>query len=76
MPRYFPVTGGIDDNVLVPFFTSFPGLAWAILGTVWFGVTSQAVIIVQLLIVLPFALVNVADTEQKRSSICRRRAAW
>ncbi|SMH32711.1 ABC transporter permease [Mesorhizobium australicum] len=61
MPRYWPSTGGIVDNILVPFFSSFPGLAWAILGTVWFGVTSQAVIIVQFFIVLPFALVNVAE---------------
>jgi NitT/TauT family transport system permease protein len=61
MPRYLPSTSGIVDNILVPFFSSFPGLAWAILGTVWFGVTTQAVIVVQFFIVLPFALVNVAE---------------
>ncbi|MGO4842282.1 hypothetical protein AB4144_59450, partial [Rhizobiaceae sp. 2RAB30] len=61
LPRYVPWAGGIVDDVLVPFFSSFPGIAWAILGTVWFGVTSQAVLIVQILIILPFALVNVAE---------------
>ncbi|WP_442581134.1 ABC transporter permease [Mesorhizobium sp. ASY16-5R] len=61
LPRYLPWLGGIVDDVLVPFFSSFPGIAWAILGTVWFGVTSQAVLIVQVLIILPFALVNVAE---------------
>lgn len=61
MPRYVPATSGIVDDILVPFFSSFPGLAWAILGTVWFGVTTQAVIVVQFFIVLPFALVNVAE---------------
>ncbi|BCH29344.1 sulfonate ABC transporter [Mesorhizobium sp. L-8-10] len=61
MPRYLPSTGSIVDNILVPFFSSFPGLAWAILGTVWFGVTTQAVILVTFLIILPFALVNVAE---------------
>lgn len=61
LPRYVPWTGGIVDDVLVPFFSSFPGIAWAILGTVWFGVTSQAVLLVQILIILPFALVNVAE---------------
>lgn len=61
LPRYVPWTGSIIDNVLIPFFTSFPGIAWAILGTIWFGVTSTAVLIVQILIVLPFALVNVAE---------------
>lgn len=61
LPRYVPWFGGIVDDVLVPFFSAFPGIAWAILGTVWFGVTSQAVLIVQILIILPFALVNVAE---------------
>jgi sulfonate transport system permease protein len=61
LPRYLPWVGGIVDDVLVPFFSSFPGIAWAILGTVWFGVTWQAVMIVQILIILPFALVNVAE---------------
>jgi NitT/TauT family transport system permease protein len=61
LPRLLPWTGGIVDYVLVPFLSSFPGIAWAILGTVWFGVSSQAVLIVQVLIVLPFALVNVAE---------------
>ena len=61
LPRYLPWTGGIVDDVLAPFFSSFPGIAWAILGTIWFGVTTQAVLIVQILIVLPFALVNVAE---------------
>ena len=61
MPRYLPVTSGIVDGVLIPLFSSFPSLAWAILGTVWFGVTATAVVMVQLLIVLPFVLVNVAE---------------
>jgi sulfonate transport system permease protein len=61
LPRYIRWTGGIVDNILVPFFSSFPGIAWAILGTIWFGVTSQAVLFVQVLIILPFALVNVAE---------------
>jgi sulfonate transport system permease protein len=61
LPRYVPLLGGIVDDVLVPFFSSFPGIAWAILGTVWFSVSSEAVLIVQTLIILPFALVNAAE---------------
>ena len=61
LPRYVRWTGGIVDNMLVPFFSAFPGIAWAILGTIWFGVTSQAVVFVQVLIILPFALVNVSE---------------
>lgn len=61
LPRYLPLTGGIVDDVLAPFLSAFPGIAWAILGTVWFGVTPRAVLVVQILIILPFALVNVAE---------------
>lgn len=61
LPRYVPWAGGIVDDILVPFFSSFPGIAWAILGTVWFGINSGAVLIVQVLIILPFSLVNVAE---------------
>lgn len=61
LPRYLPWTGTIVDSLMIPFFTAFPGIAWAILGTVWFGVTSTAVLIVQILIVVPFALVNASE---------------
>src|SRR5262245_43914751 len=39
LPRYVPWTRGIVDDVLIPFFTSFPAVAWAILGAVWFGMS-------------------------------------
>ncbi|MDH7796927.1 MULTISPECIES: ABC transporter permease [unclassified Beijerinckia] len=61
LPRYFPWLGGIVDDVLVPFFTSFPAIVWAILGTVWFGLTGTAILIVQTLIIFPFCLVNVTE---------------
>ncbi|MCW5771247.1 MAG: ABC transporter permease subunit [Rhodospirillaceae bacterium] len=60
-PRYVPWTQGIVDDVLVPLFTSFPAVAWAIIGSVWFGVTPTAIIVVQTLIILPFCLVNVSE---------------
>ena len=61
LPRYVPWTGGIVNDVLVPFFTSFPAIIWAILGTVWFGLTSVAILLVQILIIFPFCLVNVTE---------------
>src|SRR5262245_46590745 len=57
LPRYLPWTGGIVDDVLVPFFSSFPAIIWAILGTVWFGLSSTAILLVQTLIIFPFCLV-------------------
>lgn len=61
LPRYVPWTGGIVDDVLVPFFNSFPAIIWAILGTIWFGLTSTAILLVQTLIIFPFCLVNVTE---------------
>jgi ABC-type nitrate/sulfonate/bicarbonate transport system permease component len=61
LPRYVPWTGGIVDDVLVPFFNSFPSIIWAILGTIWFGLSSTAIMLVQTLIIFPFCLVNVTE---------------
>jgi NitT/TauT family transport system permease protein len=61
LPRYLPWTGGIVNDVLIPLFTSFPAVAWAIIGSVWFGVNATSIVIVQTLIILPFCLVNVAE---------------
>ena len=61
LPRYLPALGGVVDDVLIPFFGAFPSIVWAILGTVWFGVTPTAVVMVQTLIVIPFCLVNVSE---------------
>jgi ABC-type nitrate/sulfonate/bicarbonate transport system permease component len=61
LPRYALALGGVVDDVLIPFFGSFPSIVWAILGTVWFGVSTSAVLLVQVLIILPFCLVNVSE---------------
>lgn len=61
LPRYVPAASGVVEDILIPFFGAFPSIIWAILGTVWFGVTSTAVVIVQMLIVMPFCLVNVSE---------------
>ncbi len=61
LPRYVPWTQGIVDDVLIPLFNSFPAVAWAIIGSVWFGVTPLAIVLVQTVIILPFCLVNVSE---------------
>jgi ABC-type nitrate/sulfonate/bicarbonate transport system permease component len=61
LPRYVPWSQGIVDDILIPLFNSFPAVAWAIIGSVWFGVNATAIIIVQILIILPFCLVNVSE---------------
>ncbi len=61
LPRYFPWTRMLIERVIVVVFNSVPGSIWAILGAVWFGLTFQATLIVQVLIIIPFTLVNVSE---------------
>ena len=61
LPRYVAWTSTLINEVLITFFNSFPGIAWSILGSIWFGLTFQATLVVQILIILPFTLVNVAE---------------
>ena len=61
LPRYVRWTSTLVNEVLITFFNSFPGIAWSILGSIWFGLTFQATLFVQILIILPFTLVNVAE---------------
>ena len=44
LPRYVKWAGIVDD-VLVPFFNSFPAIIWAIIGTIWFGLSSAIMVI-------------------------------
>jgi NitT/TauT family transport system permease protein/sulfonate transport system permease protein len=60
---------------------SFPGVGWAILGVMWFGVSNGTVIFIQVAIVLPFCLIAVlegfrqidAELEEMGRSFTRRR---
>ncbi len=61
LPRYFDWTASIVDDVLVVFFSAFPGIVWGILGAIWFGFTFHATVIVEILIILPYSMVNVSE---------------
>ena len=56
---FFPV---LDDAIygrLAPFMNSFPGIGWAFLALIWFGINSNAVIFTSASAMLPLALINV-----------------
>ncbi|HWG03807.1 MAG TPA: ABC transporter permease subunit [Beijerinckiaceae bacterium] len=61
LPRYVAWTSTLVNEIVITFLNSFPGIAWSILGSIWFGLTFQATLVVQILIILPFTLVNVAE---------------
>ncbi|MFL6795951.1 MAG: ABC transporter permease [Xanthobacteraceae bacterium] len=54
------VTAVLEQRVLV-ILNGFPSAGWAILGVVWFQVTTGTVIFIEVAIVLPFCLVNALE---------------
>ena len=61
LPRWLPVTDLIVSARVQPFLNSFPSVGWAILAVIWFGNSTPSVMFVQVAILTPFCLVNVAE---------------
>ena len=61
LPRYVPAVHDFIHERVKPLLNSFPSLGWALLGTIWFGVSSTAVIFIQVAILTPFALINISE---------------
>ena len=57
--RAMPVLEGIIERRILTFLNSFPSVGWAILGVVWFKISTPTVLFIQTAIVLPFCLINV-----------------
>jgi NitT/TauT family transport system permease protein len=57
--RYIPLLRGLLVDRLLPFVNAFPSIGWAIAGMYWLGVSTSAVIFVEVAIVLPFTTITV-----------------
>ena len=57
--RAMPALEGIIERRILTFLNSFPSVGWAILGVVWFKISTPTVLFIQTAIVLPFCLINV-----------------
>ncbi|MGE4239818.1 ABC transporter permease [Ramlibacter sp.] len=53
---------------ILPFLNSFPSMGWAVLAVLWFGVSTTGVVFVEVAILLPFALINLAAGLQEIDS--------
>ena len=70
----------IEQRLLL-ILNSFPSVGWAILGVVWFKVSNTTVIFIEVMIVLPFCLINAlegfrqidAELEEMGQSLSRSR---
>lgn len=56
--RYAPVLRAFIVNRFMPFMNAMPALGWAIIGLFWFHVSNSGVIFVEVVILLPFVMIN------------------
>jgi NitT/TauT family transport system permease protein/sulfonate transport system permease protein len=61
LPRYVPALYEFIHERVKPVLNSFPSVGWALIGSIWFGVSSSAVIFIQVAILVPFALINISE---------------
>lgn len=61
LPFWFPPSKAIVHETIKPFFNSFPAIAWALLASIWFGVSNFTTVFVQTAILIPFCLVNISE---------------
>ena len=67
---------------ITPFLNAFSGIGWTLLAVIWFGVSSVTVIFTIVVVLLPFALVNLRegllaqDRELAEMGISFSRSRW
>ncbi|MEO8856467.1 MAG: ABC transporter permease subunit [Burkholderiaceae bacterium] len=57
--RRFPILEWVVQRRIQPFLNAFPSLGWAILAVIWFNVSETSVIFVEVVILIPFCLINI-----------------
>jgi NitT/TauT family transport system permease protein/sulfonate transport system permease protein len=61
LARSVPVLDGVISGLLQPFLNAFPSIGWAILAAIWFQPGHLSIVFVQVAILTPFCLINVAE---------------
>jgi NitT/TauT family transport system permease protein/sulfonate transport system permease protein len=60
LARSVPALEWVVMRRIQPFLNSFPSVGWAVLAVLWFGVSGMSVIFVEVVILVPFCLINIA----------------
>lgn len=60
LARALPVLDSLISRLLQPFLSAFPSIGWAILAAIWFTPGHFSIIFVQVAILVPFCMINVA----------------
>ncbi len=58
IPYYIPFLRGFILQVVQPVINATPSVGWALFGAIWLGFSNVAVVFQQVLILLPFCLIN------------------
>lgn len=61
LARGLPMLYDVVHGRILIFLNSFPSVGWAILSVIWFQVSNFSVVFVQVAILIPFCLVNIAE---------------
>lgn len=61
LARGVPASEWVIHHGAQPFFNSFPSIGWAILAAIWFPPGHFSIVFVQVAILIPFCLINVAQ---------------
>ena len=61
LPRRYPAFDVIVYGRIQPFLNAFPSVGWAIVASIWFGPSHETIVFVEVAILTPFCLVNVAQ---------------
>jgi NitT/TauT family transport system permease protein/sulfonate transport system permease protein len=60
LARLYPVSRTLALGRVTPFLNAFPTLGWAVMAVFWFGVSNVTVLFVEVAILLPFCIINLA----------------
>jgi NitT/TauT family transport system permease protein/sulfonate transport system permease protein len=61
LARAVPALDWVVHHGAQPFFNSFPSIGWAILAAIWFPPGHFSIVFVQVAILIPFCLINIAQ---------------
>ena len=61
LARGVPAFEWVVHHGAQPFFNSFPSIGWAILAAIWFSPGHFSIVFVQVAILIPFCLINIAQ---------------
>jgi len=61
LARGVPASEWVVHHGAQPFFNSFPSIGWAILAAIWFSPGHFSIVFVQVAILIPFCLINIAQ---------------